>query len=313
MTNDMKTFHRILSFLAAILSAGLFFGCTQTMDEIGTLELRRCLEPMNLSAKVTNGDQVTFNWDVTKDATQYNLVVYTDKEMTKEYFSTTLDPSQVPFTKALEADATYYYKVQAVSSNGLDDSNWAVYDKQENKMLTLAVWDLDATMGQSFSHEPPPHPPYVSYDSWPMLPTKIGLQLFIFNHLQFRQSIADRYFNLRKDVFSFANLFGRFQACYDFISGCGSTTREERRWSGDSDIEGLKLDFREELAFIYEWLDQRLQHLDRFFSDPVSVRNIPTAPTLDKMVTPFGAPVEPSYHGIVITQGRKYMFNHRQN
>ena len=190
---------------------------------------------------------------------------------------------------------------------------WAVYDKQENKMLTLAVWDLDATMGQSFSHEPPPHPPYVSYDSWPMLPTKIGLQLFIFNHLQFRQSIADRYFNLRKDVFSFANLFGRYQACYDFISGCGATTREERRWSGDSDIEGLKLDFREELAFIYEWLDQRLQHLDRFFSDPVSVRNIPTAPTLDKMVTPFGAPVEPSYHGIVITQGRKYMFNHRQN
>ena len=138
MTNDMKTFHRILSFLAAILSAGLFFGCTQTMDEIGTLELRRCLEPMNLSAKVTNGDQVTFNWDVTKDATQYNLVVYTDKEMTKEYFSTTLDPSQVPFTKALEADATYYYKVQAVSSNGLDDSNWAVYDKS---IKTYAVKD----------------------------------------------------------------------------------------------------------------------------------------------------------------------------
>ncbi|MBQ2530763.1 MAG: fibronectin type III domain-containing protein, partial [Bacteroidales bacterium] len=134
----MKTFHRILSFLAAILSAGLFFGCTQTMDEIGTLELRRCLEPMNLSAKVTNGDQVTFNWDVTKDATQYNLVVYTDKEMTKEYFSTTLDPSQVPFTKALEADATYYYKVQAVSSNGLDDSNWAVYDKS---IKTYAVKD----------------------------------------------------------------------------------------------------------------------------------------------------------------------------
>ncbi len=118
MTNDMKTFHRILSFLAAILSAGLFFGCTQTMDEIGTLELRRCLEPMNLSAKVTNGDQVTFNWDVTKDATQYNLVVYTDKEMTKEYFSTTLDPSQVPFTKALEADATYYYKVRAFKKSG---------------------------------------------------------------------------------------------------------------------------------------------------------------------------------------------------
>ena len=138
MTKNMKTFHRILAFLAAVLCAGLFFGCSETIDEIGSLDLKRCLEPMNLTAKVTNGDQVTFGWDVTKDATQYNLVVYTDKEMTQEFFSTTLDPSQVPYTKALEADATYYYKVQATSANGLDDSNWAVYEKS---IKTYAVKD----------------------------------------------------------------------------------------------------------------------------------------------------------------------------
>ena len=189
---------------------------------------------------------------------------------------------------------------------------WAVYDKQESKMLTLGIWDLDATMGQSFSHEPPPHPPYVSFDSWPMLPTRISLQLFLLNYQQFRGKIAERYFTLRKDVFSFAYLFGRYQACYDLISRCGATTREERRWSGDSDIEGLPLNIKDELAFIYEWLDLRLQHLDRFFSDPVSVGNISSAPVQDKVFTPFGTPVGPSYHGIVITKGKKYMSNLRQ-
>ena len=186
---------------------------------------------------------------------------------------------------------------------------WAVYDKQESKMLTLAVWDLDYTMGQSFSHDPPPHPPYVSYDAWPMLPTRISLQLFLLNYLQFRKSIGEQYFNLRKNVFSFAHLFGRYQACYDLINDCGATTREERRWSGDDDIAGLKLDFGEELAYIYEWLDLRLQHLDRFFTDPVSVGNIPATPTQEKMFTPYGMPASPSYRGIVISKGRKYLSN----
>ena len=184
---------------------------------------------------------------------------------------------------------------------------WAVYDKQEDKKITLAVWDLDDTMGQCFSADPPPHPDYVSYDSWPMLPTQIGLLLYRSNYNNFRQEIGNRYFQLRKDVFSFDNLIGRYQAHYDLINGCGAVQREERRWSGDSDIAGLTLDFASELAYIYNWLEHRLEHLDVFFKDPVGIHNIFACPTDDREFTPFGTPVTPFYRGVVISQGKKYL------
>ena len=66
------------------------------------------------------------------------------------------------------------------------------YCKQENKKITLAVWDLDDTMGQCFAADPPPHPDYVSYDSWPMLPTQIGLMLYRSNYKNFRKKEKSR-------------------------------------------------------------------------------------------------------------------------
>ena len=184
---------------------------------------------------------------------------------------------------------------------------WAVYDKQENKKITLAVWDLDDTMGQCFAADPPPHPDYVSYDSWPMLPTQIGLMLYRSNYKNFRKRIGDRYFQLRKDVFSFDNLFDRYQAHFDLINGCGAVQREERRWSGDSDIEGLTLDIAGELAYIQDWLEHRLVHLDVFFKDPVNIGNIFANPQYYRELTPLGTPATPSYRGIVVSQGRKYL------
>ena len=184
---------------------------------------------------------------------------------------------------------------------------WAVYDKQENKKITLAVWDLDDTMGQSFSADPPPHPDYVSYDSWPMLPTRIGLQLLRTNYQNFRWEIGDLYFKYRKDVFSLDSLFSRYQAHYDLINDCGAKQREERRWSGDTDILELKLDIADELAYIHDWLEHRLEHLDVFFKDPVHIDDVMASPSDDWEFTPFGTPVFPSYRGIIVSKGRKHI------
>lgn len=136
----MKLIKQILTVLALGLALACASGCQDEMaEEITGLDLYRCLQPMNLDAKVSSslGDVVTFSWDVAKDAEHYTLVVYTDEAMSSEYMHEELEPSQVPFTVKLTADSNYYFKVQATSSKK-KESNWAVYSKA---IKTFAVKD----------------------------------------------------------------------------------------------------------------------------------------------------------------------------
>ena len=134
-------YNKILKFaIAAVLSLGAV-ACSQKeqFDEITELNLVRCLEPMNLDAKVSAalGDVVTFSWDVAKDAESYLLTIYTDESLSSVFSSTTLQPSQVPYTVKLEADATYYFTVVA-QKEGKKDSKVAAYTKA---IKTYAVKD----------------------------------------------------------------------------------------------------------------------------------------------------------------------------
>ncbi len=182
---------------------------------------------------------------------------------------------------------------------------WAVYDKQEDKKITPVMWDLDSTAGQNFN-ENPPHLDPAHYESWPKLPTKIAFRLFWLNPDDYRGQLAKRYFTLRKDIFSYGSLIGRYDSYYQKIYNCGATTREERRWSGDPDIADLPLDFANELEFIKEWLQQRLDYLDSFFNDPLVIRNVRTdIPAQNMEFNPLGERASSSYRGIVITKGRK--------
>ena len=125
---------------AGLASLALVTGCVENEFEvINDLDLSRCLEPMNLSAKVdvATGDNVTFSWDVNKDAETYNLVVYSDEAMTKEALNVTIPSSDVPYTVRMTADEKYYFKVQAQSSKR-SASNWATYD---GSCKTYAVKD----------------------------------------------------------------------------------------------------------------------------------------------------------------------------
>ena len=136
----MKIFKKILSALAITLTLGALAGCQHEIpEEITGLDLFRCLEPMNLNAKVSSslGDVVTFSWDVAKDAEHYTLVVCTDEAMSEQYLSEELEPSQVPYTVKLTADQTYYFKVQATSTQK-KESKWATYGKA---VKTFAVKD----------------------------------------------------------------------------------------------------------------------------------------------------------------------------
>ena len=184
---------------------------------------------------------------------------------------------------------------------------WAVYDKQVSKKITPVMWDLDSTIGQSFNDDPP-HLDPTDYDSWPKLPTKIAFRLFWLNPDNYREQLSKRYFTLRKDVFSYDSLVGRYEHYYHKIKDCGATKREERRWSGDNDLADLPLDFAKEMDYIKDWLQKRLQYLDEFFTDPLLVRSVRVDHPVQGMdFTPFGERAGSSYRGIIITKGRKIL------
>ena len=126
---------------AWVVVAGAFFtACaSEEFKEVTELSLQRCLEPQNLSARVdaSTGDNVTFGWNVNKDADAYNLVVYNDEAMSHEVLNVNVEPGDVPYTVHLTADEKYYFKVQALSDSR-QPSLWAVYD---GNVKTYAVKD----------------------------------------------------------------------------------------------------------------------------------------------------------------------------
>lgn len=126
----MKHINKYIAVLA-ILSLGIFSGCHKVEEEITEMNLYRCLEPLNLTAKVTAGDQVTFGWDLTKGADKYALEVYSDASLSSLVFSYVMPSNEVPYTTKLEADASYYFRVQAQTSlTGKEFSKWVAYDKE---------------------------------------------------------------------------------------------------------------------------------------------------------------------------------------
>ena len=133
----MKLFRNILIPIA-LLGSLLLQGCVEKeFGEITDLNLSRCLQPMNLSARVSAslGDVVTFSWDVTKDAEVYLLTVLKSDGST--FLSEEVAPGAVPFQKKLDADESYTFTVQA-RADGKGDSKLAEYGKT---FKTFAVKD----------------------------------------------------------------------------------------------------------------------------------------------------------------------------
>lgn len=134
---NMK-YRKYIGFLC-LAFVGLLSGCvSNTEDPITELDLHRCMTPLNLEATISQGELVTFSWDVMKGSDHYVLELFTDASMSASVASFTLDATQVPYTADLEADEVYYYRVKAQSDSGKEDSNWAVYDKA---IQTYAVKD----------------------------------------------------------------------------------------------------------------------------------------------------------------------------
>lgn len=93
------------------------------------------------------------------------------------------------------------------------------------------------------------------------------------------------------------------------VANSGAAAREEAKWSYDTDIAGHRLDFKEEDAYIAEWLTKRMQFLDdKYNGGATNIAGVSS-------VTPrkdggtynlLGQKVTPT-KGIYIRNGRKYI------
>ena len=141
----MKYKNIVKYFLCALSAVAMLGSCAQKeFEEITTISLKRCLEPQKLYARVdlATGNQVTFGWDVNKDADEYELVVYSDEEMTAEAFKWTLATDQIPYKAELVADNKYYFTVQAykIDADGFPvESSLSNIAKYDGEVKTRAV------------------------------------------------------------------------------------------------------------------------------------------------------------------------------
>ena len=203
----------------------------------------------------------------------------------------------------------YYLFVQLTNGFDICGKNvyWAVYDKQTDKKLTPAMWDLDCTMGQNYKDDPL-RPDYVAPENPLYTPNKIFYRLANLNTDNFNDKIKQRYAVLRDGVFDPDALKRRYADVYSALQASGAVAREERRWSYDTDISGLQLNFEEELDYICDWIDRRIQFLDTqfAFTPPTAIQSVQYTqkPADGKVYTLQGTIVQKSYKGVVISNGR---------
>ena len=202
----------------------------------------------------------------------------------------------------------YYLFVQVGNLFDICGKNvlWAVYDKQKDKKLTPAMWDLDCCMGQNNSDDPL-RPDYVAYDTEPLFTNKIFYRLITLNTDHFNEKVLARYNELRESYFTVASLQERFTQMYETMRRSGAMQREEQRWSGDSDIAGLTLDFATELEYIKEWIALRMDYLDKYFAT-TGIEDLHTERELSQTrVYDLRGMVHPGGRGIRIEKGRKIL------
>lgn len=187
---------------------------------------------------------------------------------------------------------------------------WSIYDRDKCQKLTLSIWDLDATMGQFWSNDP-------IYNEETKPDQKVNINYFnLYNRLialnvnNYNQKLLNRYKTLRKTYLNTETLIKRYRGYYNILAMSGAASREERKWSKDSDISGCVLDFKHEIEYLDSWIRRRMEYLDSELSPLYTNINTEIAPSQKKQVAAYnllGQKVLSSYKGIIIANGKKYI------
>ena len=167
------------------------------------------------------------------------------------------------------------YFIFIVTLQALDNESknifYSCYDKTFNPRLTMTPWDLDLTVGGKLN---------TSWDDEKVKPDQyiywishLAMHDMFFSIKSMKKKINNRYWELRESYLDTDSLVARFQRVADELEACGAAAREERRWSGDTDISGQTLDISAEMERVEDWIRQRMAFLDEtVFAHVVDIR-----------------------------------------
>lgn len=164
------------------------------------------------------------------------------------------------FDMPVVIDYEIFLQVMLGVDNYAKNIYWFTYDTQESPKLSLAVWDLDNSMGgwwnpsEFHSSKMDPQRNFSTPNGVIGRPRRPA-------SIYYKQSI-ERYHELRKDVLSTDSLIARYTTAVNHIKNCGAMKREELRWSRDTDLAGRVLDIENELAYVADWIKKRMEWLD---------------------------------------------------
>lgn len=132
----------------------------------------------------------------------------------------------------------------------------------------------------------------------------------------YANNIQQRYQELSQTHLNVDSLTARYMNYYYLFQRGGAVLREEQRWSGDSDIAGLTLNFEEEFEFIKDWIEKRFDYLNNgeFKTEEIPTDiwiNEATINSNNQTYNILGMPVkEPTTAGIYIRNGKKIVIQH---
>ena len=204
----------------------------------------------------------------------------------------------------------YYLLINVLVAQDNNGKNmfWVCYDGEQDKKLTIAVWDLDCTAGQGYNPTKP-HPSGFG----PEIDMRTQNLLMVLNRMikipEYNKAVKDRYWELYQTHLNPDSLYARYENYIHHFTRGGAAAREEQKWSRDSDIGGYELNLQQELDFIYDWIQRRYLFLNagEFYRDNVSTSVEDVArPSDNRIFDILGQPVStPVKSGIYIQNGKK--------
>lgn len=198
------------------------------------------------------GDGEEINWKPL-----YNAVVTASHHTPDQLFI-----NDVPDFFDMPVFIDYYLFIEfifAVDNHG-KNTYISVYDQTKSKMVSITPWDLDGTWGRSWDGTIGRNPAGQSFHTF-LNQNNSSAANNLFNRLRslnvddYEKKLINRYYNLRGSYFNHESIMSRFRAYYNQFELSGAARREIERW-------GVS-DFEIEYSYISNWVESRLQYLDK--------------------------------------------------
>ena len=202
--------------------------------------------------------------------TDYSILVNAVKFVANSNDATFAEHVDEYFDLPVFADYYMFLSVVFGIDNAGNNQILGCYDSAVDKKLTLAVWDLDATVGQHYLDtegyyhadeiQPENELEDVPTNMCSMPKNKLYTRLKTLP--RFKRMVVNRYWQLRETILDPDSLVARYCAIFERLDSCGALDREAGRWYDINDIGHHYLDFDGELEYLCDWLRRRIAFLD---------------------------------------------------